>query len=161
MSESLPTEPEFPPTVIIVHPREKRRKCTVEPLRGRAGFQFLKFPAPLEIETERYVRLGLSGPLLGPGDAQHGLVVLDGTWHLAAGMEASCPDLPVRSLPSWKTAYPRSSKLHVDPEQGLATIEAIYLAYRLLGRDTAGLLDHYYWADEFLRLNGCRSEDVK
>jgi len=35
----------------------------------------------------------------------------------------------------------------------LASIEALYAAYRLLGRDTNGLLDHYRWADEFLRLN--------
>ena len=38
-------------------------------------------------------------------------------------------------------------------EGGLATIEAIYAAYRLLGRDTTGLLDHYRWGSEFIELN--------
>jgi hypothetical protein len=33
-------------------------------------------------------------------------------------------------------------------------VEALYVAYRVLGRPTAGLLDHYRWAADFLRLNG-------
>jgi hypothetical protein len=41
-----------------------------------------------------------------------------------------------------------------DPDNGLASIEALYLAYHILGRPTAGLLDHYHWADAFLEANG-------
>ena len=143
----------LPPTVIVVHPREKRRKCTVEPLRGREGFEFHKFPAPLGIEPAQYVRLGFDGPLLSPQDAGKGLLVLDGTWRLAERMERCYPGFVIRSLPPWRTAYPRTSKVSEDPAPGLATIEAIFLAYRLLGRDTAGLLDAYRWAPEFLDLN--------
>lgn len=143
-----------PPTIIVVHPREKRSKCTVEPLRGRPDFVFWTFPEKGSEPLDGYVRLGLGGPQLSPADADHGLLVLDGTWRLASRMEPMFADLPVRSLPDWKTAYPRTSKLFEDPVQGLATIEAVYLAYKLLGRDTTGLLDEYYWADEFLRLNG-------
>ena len=50
-------------------------------------------------------------------------------------------------------AYPRVSKLGTDPDNGLATVEALFLAYHILGRSTAGLLAHYHWADEFLNLN--------
>jgi hypothetical protein len=32
-------------------------------------------------------------------------------------------------------------------------VEALFVAYHVLGRPTAGLLDHYRWAAEFLRLN--------
>jgi len=53
-----------------------------------------------------------------------------------------------------QTAYPRVSKTYDDPAGGLATVEALYAAYRLLGRPTEGLLDHYRWAEEFLRRNG-------
>ena len=35
-----------------------------------------------------------------------------------------------------------------------ASVEALFLAYHLLGRPTAGLLDHYRWAAEFLAANG-------
>jgi hypothetical protein len=32
-------------------------------------------------------------------------------------------------------------------------VEALYVAYHLLGRETTGLFDHYRWGEEFLRLN--------
>ena len=69
-------------------------------------------------------------------------------------MQPQFAAVPTRSLPDWRTAYPRKSKTHADPDRGLATIEAIYLAYRILNRDTTGLLKHYFWADAFLRSNG-------
>jgi len=144
---------DHPPTVIVVHPKEKRKKCTVAPLRERPGFAFWTFPKAGPEPIEGYVRLGMGGPILGPDDAGRGLLVLDGTWRLAARMEPSFAHLPVRSLPRYRTAYPRVSKVFTDPHEGLATIEALYAAYRLLGRDVSGLLDEYRWKDEFLRLN--------
>jgi pre-rRNA-processing protein TSR3 len=147
-----------PPTIIVVHQKERRSKCTVEPLRGHQGFELVKFPLKSPLRLQGYVRLGLGGKLLSAEDREAGLLVLDATWRLAAKMEAEFADIPVRSLPAWKTAYPRVSKLTADPEQGLATIEAIYLAYHLLGRTTAGLLDQYRWKEEFLTLNGVGKE---
>jgi pre-rRNA-processing protein TSR3 len=144
---------DFPPTIIVVHPKERRSKCTVEPLRGREGFEFWQFPQVGEQSLDNYVRLGLGGALLSPADGTCGLLVLDGTWRLAARMAEQYVRVPVRSLPELATAYPRVSKLFEDPAPGLATIEAIYAAYRLLGRPTAALLDGYRWADEFLALN--------
>ena len=61
--------------------------------------------------------------------------------------------VPARSLRGYQTAYPRVSKLGTDPDNSLASIEALFLAYYILGRPTEGLLDHYHWASEFLRLN--------
>ena len=144
----------FPPTIIVVHPKERRSKCSVEPLRGRDEFRFWKFPNRGTESLDGYVRLGLGGPVLQPEDATSGLLVLDGTWRLAARMEGDYEHLPVRSLPQVKTAYPRKSIIIDDPSEGLATIEAIYAAYRQLGRSTDGLLDEYYWANEFLTANG-------
>jgi pre-rRNA-processing protein TSR3 len=46
------------------------------------------------------------------------------------------------------------SKLGTDPDNGLASVEALYLAHHILGRPVEGLLDHYHWAAEFLELNG-------
>jgi pre-rRNA-processing protein TSR3 len=146
------------PTVIVVHPRERRSKCTVEFLRGRDDFVFVRFPDKPPIARDRYVRLGLGGPILSAEDAGGGLLVLDGTWKLAARMEPFYADLPVRSLPVVSTAYPRVSQLYEDPSEGLATIEAVYVALRLMRRPVHGLLDHYHWKDQFLGLNGWTSE---
>ena len=145
--------PRHPPTIIVVHPKEKRSKCTVDRLRKRAGFVFLRFEAPSVPDLANYVRLGIGGPLLGDADRAKGLLVLDATWRYVTGMEREFEHVPVRSLPPWKSAYPRRSKLFDDPEQGLATIEAIHLAYHVLGRETAGLLEGYRWGSEFLELN--------
>lgn len=142
-----------PATIIVVHPREKRSKCTVEPLRGHGEFEFWTFPDRKREDLSGYVRLGIGGKELSEADAESGLVVLDGTWKLAEKMEPFYRDVPVRSLPPWRTAYPRVSKLFEDPAAGLATIEAIYAAHTILGRDTSNLLDGYYWADHFVELN--------
>lgn len=149
-----------PPTIVVVHPKEKRSKCTVEPLRGRDGFIFWKYPRRGNESLEGYVRLGLGGPELSANDARCGLLVLDGTWRLAGQMEADFADVPVRTLSSWETAYPRVSKLFEDPQQGLATIEAIFAAHCILGRDVSGLLDGYHWKHEFLRKNAGRLPEM-
>ncbi len=62
--------------------------------------------------------------------------------------------VPGRAMLGWKSAYPRVSKLGTDPDNGLASIEALYIAYHILGRKTDGLLDHYHWAEAFLASNG-------
>lgn len=141
------------PTVIVVHPRENRAKCSVEPLRGRSDFIFWTFPKRGPEPLTQYVRLGLGGPLLTAADSETGLLLLDGTWRLAEKMEAQYQDIPVRSLLPWQTAYPRVSKIFNDPSAGLATIEALFAALAQMGKPTAGLLDHYHWKDEFLARN--------
>jgi pre-rRNA-processing protein TSR3 len=142
----------MPPTVILVHPKERRAKCTVARLRGDPRFAFFKSPRR-PVDLSGYVRLGLDGPPLGPADAASGLLVLDGTWRWVEGMTRFVAEVPVRSLPPLRTAYPRVSKTFDDPTEGLATIEAVYAALVLLGRDVSGLLDGYPWATEFLAVN--------
>ena len=143
----------FPPTIIVVHPREKRSKCSVEPLRNREDFHFETFPKQVTLPLEGYIRLGMGGPELSSADSQAGLLVLDGTWKLATRMEPFYSDIPVRTLPPVKTAYPRVSRYGSDPDGGLATVEAVYAALRIMNRPTDGLLDEYYWKQEFLQLN--------
>lgn len=141
-----------PPCLIVIHPRERRAKCTVRPLRGLPGFEFRRYPLREAIPSG-YVRLGLGGPMLSHADADCGLLILDGTWRWAGKMEAQLADVPVRSLPTLQTAYPRNSKVFDDPDQGLATVEAIFAALTILGRPTEGVLDHYHWRSEFLQRN--------
>jgi pre-rRNA-processing protein TSR3 len=140
-------------TIIVVHPKERRSKCSVQPLRGRDGFAFWKYPRRGAEPLDGYVRLGLGGPQLSTDDADSGLLILDGTWRYAAAMERDFAELPVRGLGPWQTAYPRTSKLFEDPAAGLATIEALVAAYIQMGRPIAGLLDSYQWGDEFLDKN--------
>lgn len=142
-----------PLTIIVRHPRENPKKCSVLPLRGRVDVEFHTYPWQPSTPLDGYVRLAASGPPLSAADAEHGLLLLDGSWRWATAMTAAYVDVPARSLVGYRTAYPRSSKLGTDPDNGLASVEALYVAYHLLGRPTAGLLDHYRWAAKFLELN--------
>lgn len=140
------------PTVIIMHPKEKVAKCTVAWLRGDPRFVFFRGPRrPADLSG--YVRLAMEGPVLSTADADCGLLVLDGTWKLVDRLAPRVDEVPTRRLPPLQTAYPRTSKVRVDPDGGLATIEAVYAALRIMGRDVTGLLSRYHWADEFLELN--------
>jgi pre-rRNA-processing protein TSR3 len=89
------------------------------------------------------------------------LLVLDGTWRLTERMAPAFAALPVASLGAWRTAYPRTSKLFEDPAAGLATIEALFAAFRQMGRDTSGLLDAYRWRIEFLAMNAQLPERLR
>jgi pre-rRNA-processing protein TSR3 len=142
-----------PITIIVRHPRENPKKCSVLPLQGRDDVQFLSYPTTPLPSFEGYIRLAADGPELSIADRAYGILLLDGSWRRAEKMIASFEAVPPRSLHGWKTAYPRVSKLGTDPDNGLASIEALYIAYHLLGRPTNGLLDHYHWARQFLELN--------
>lgn len=143
-----------PITTIVRSPRENPRKCSVLPLRDRADVQFLSYPALNPPSFEGYVRLAADGPELSAADRAHGILLVDGSWRASNKMVTHFAAVPPRSLHGWKTAYPRVSKQGTDPDNGLASIEALYIAYHILGRPVDGLLDHYHWAARFLELNG-------
>jgi pre-rRNA-processing protein TSR3 len=144
----------FPVTIVVRHPKENPKKCSVMPLRGRPDVVLLGYPVKRMPPLEGYVRLAADGLELSAADRDRGILLLDGSWRWADAMTAPFTHVPPRSLHGYRTAYPRVSKLGTDPDNGLASIEALYLAYHLLGRPTDGLLDGYRWAAEFLRLNG-------
>lgn len=138
--------------VILRHPREKLSKCTLEPLRGRPGLQFHRARPGFAFDAAGMVLLSVDAPPLTPADSGRPLLLLDSTWRLLPRLEACVRGEPSRrSLPGpVPTAYPRCSKVGDDPEGGLASVEALYLALRLTGFDDPSLLEHYRWRDAFL-----------
>jgi pre-rRNA-processing protein TSR3 len=156
------------PTCIIRHQRENLKKCSLTGLEGRSDFIFFRYPDCVQRQgglpdfSSRYVLLSIDGPPLSEEDGASGLIIVDATWRLAAKIVAHTPalkGLPRRALPSgYGTAYPRRQNDCPDPNVGLASIEALFLAYRILGREVTGLLDHYHWKDAFLSLNAERKE---
>lgn len=161
-----------PPLVILRHRKERLSKCSIEPIRHRPDVALYPFPAqhavgqPLAGVPDAALRgrvlLKLGAPELSPADAAHGLLLIDGTWRYTAKMLRAVEawpglDLRPRRLPeTWKTAYPRRQTEAVacpEPAAGLASIEAVFAAFAVLGWDCAGLLEAYPWRDEFLRLN--------
>lgn len=147
----------FPPTIVIRHRLENLKKCSLRGLETRSDFIFISYPYQDLPPMENYLLLTLDAPPLTEADQSHGLLVLDATWRYAAKMLKPLEQQPqfiMRSLPShYRTAYPRRQQDCPDPERGLASIEAIFLCYHLLKRDTTGLLNQYYWKQQFLSIN--------
>lgn len=141
------------PTIIWRHRKENLNKCSLRGLESRSDLQFFLYPTHTLPCYQEYILLDMEGPPLGPEDGERGLLILDGTWRYAEKMSKQLehPVLVKRSIPKEiRTAYPRRQEDCFDPERGLASVEALYVAYHLLGWDTEGLLDHYHWKREFL-----------
>jgi pre-rRNA-processing protein TSR3 len=142
------------PTIVLRHRKENLKKCSLRGLESRKDFIFLTYPTDPLPPMEGYCVLSMDGPPLTKEDANLGLLLIDGTWRYAGVMGKQIPSLPTRSLPKlFRTAYPRYQTECPEPEWGLASIEALYAAYFITSRDTKGLLDNYYWKDEFLKKN--------
>ena len=141
-------------TLIVRHRRKTRANARFCRCAAATTCAFSRFPVKQPPDLSGYIRLSAEGLPLTEADRGSGLLLLDGSWRWAAAMTKTFEHVPSRSLTGYRTAYPRVSKQGTDPDNGLATVEALYIAHTILGRDTEGLLDHYHWAAEFLELNG-------
>lgn len=139
--------------VLVRHWKENKRKCTLQPLVGDPRFRFETWKLDREIPAEGLLLLEPGAPELSPADAGRTILLLDSTWRFLPRMRASLRGNVVpRAIPSGvRTAYPRKAVLSEEPDGGLASIEALYLALRLLGRRDDQLLDAYHWRDAFLQ----------
>ena len=143
-----------PSVLIVVRRGEDPRKCTVRPLRGTPGLEFLPYPLRARPDLSRHLLLAPDAPPLTPADAGRPLLLLDASWRHAAAMRKAVAPVEARSIPpGWLTAYPRRSKIHADPETGLATVEALFAALCTLGVRDEALLRCYPWRAAFLELN--------
>lgn len=144
-------------TFVLRHKRENLKKCSLRGLESREDFQFFKYPFESLPDLSHYIVLSVDAPPLTRDDADKGIFLIDSTWRYAKTIESVMEKKMViekRSLPGdYRTAYPRKQDDCSDPERGLASIEALYIAYRLLGRDPTGLLINYHWEEEFLKKN--------
>ena len=142
------------PTTVIRHPKERISKCSLRFLHDRPEMTFLRGKPGLEFDATGFLLLAVDAPPLSLEDAGRPLLLLDSTWRWLTQLEACVVGEPIRrSIPGGlRTAYPRVSKVFDDPAGGLASIEALYVARKLLGDDDAGLLDGYHWKDEFLQI---------
>lgn len=142
----------FSPTIILRHRRENLKKCSLRGLELRDDMRFYTYPSDVLPSLNGYVMLDFEAPLLTIDDQNLGLFLIDATWKYAEVMARQVKE-PVlrRSLPKhYRTAYPRRQDDCIDPKRGLASVEALYIAYKILGRDVSGLLGNYHWKDQFL-----------
>jgi len=147
---------DYHPTIIYRHRRENLKKCSLRGLECRSDIHFFTYPKDLLPSLVGYIVLEMDAPEISAEDAGRGLCLFDATWRYAEVMaNQSQPALEgtvKRSIPkNIRTAYPRRQDDCPDPELGLASVEALFVAYYILGRPTEGLLDNYFWKDSFLK----------
>ena len=139
------------PISVIRHPKERRSKCSLTPLEGRADIDFFRAGPNWSFDMTGFTVLALGAPELSREDAGRPLLLLESTWRLLPQIEACLHGQGVRrTLPAVPTAYPRISKIAEDPMGGLASVEALFLAKLLLGERDDALLADYYWREVFL-----------
>ncbi len=147
----------FPPTIVWRHRKENLKKCSLRGLECRQDFRFFSYPNEILPDLSNYILLTIDAPPLEREDAERGLVVIDATWRYAQKMLQHMDlmsNLGRRSIPPhYRTAYPRRQSDCPDPERGLASLEAIFVAYHIMGRDSSTLLNDYHWRDLFYKVN--------
>lgn len=146
---------EYLSTIILRHRRENLKKCSLRGLEDRQDMEFYTYPKSHLPQKQNYILLSFDGEELSINDHDKGIYLIDGTWNLAEKMTKTLDFIPEkRSLPKhYRTAYPRKQTGCCDPDVGLASIEALYISYKILKRDTSSLLDNYHFKDEFLKIN--------
>ncbi|MFT4841140.1 MAG: pre-rRNA-processing protein TSR3 [Planctomycetota bacterium] len=141
-------------TTVIRHPKERISKCSLRFLHDRPEMTFLRGKPDLRFDATGFILLAVDAPPLSLADQGHPLLLLDSTWRWLPQLNVCVTGEPIkRSIPGdLHTAYPRVSKTFEDPAGGLASIEALYVARKLLGDDDPELLHGYHWTDEFLAI---------
>jgi ribosome biogenesis protein Tsr3 len=140
--------------LILRDPKESAKKCSLTSLRGAPGVRFLEYHPERRFAVGRRVLLTPGGEPLGEADRGQDLLLVDCAWRRVPRVLGRVDgELLPRRLPSLATAYPRRSRTFADPEQGLASIEALYATSVLLGDPHPEWLAGYRWAEEFLALN--------
>lgn len=144
-------------TFIVRHRKENLKKCSLRGLEARQDIKFFLYPNDPFSFIQGAVLLSLEGEELNEEDGARPLVLIDATWNYAKKMHDKIESLGPwikRTLPgNLRTAYPRVQTGCVDPERGLASVEALYAAYKILKRPLNGILDNYYWKESFLLTN--------
>jgi rRNA small subunit aminocarboxypropyltransferase len=154
-------------SVLIVRDgRESARKCSLTALRSRPEIrpglspeiQFRSWVRERPLEVGDCTLLHPEGERLSRADLGRPLLLVDSSWrHLAQVLRDLRGTLAARSIPEgFVTAYPRRSRVFADPESGLASLEALYVALAILAAPRPDLLEGYRFAPEFLERNAER-----
>lgn len=152
---------------VILDHGESANRCTIAPLAERPDFRIIQvrhhegralgpFQSPVLLHPDGECLTGWATPVSG-------IATIDCVWKrlptLLSRLATPLPQL-VRIPAGFVTAYPRTNKHGQDPEGGLATIEAIFIAAALLGRWDVTLLSRYYFGRRFVELNAARFREL-
>lgn len=153
---------------VVIDSSETANKCTILPLASRPDFHLIRIKKIKKLPT-------LNSPILLHHEGEclteirkslgqvQAIASIDCVWRRLEGILARVErPLPrfARIPDGFQTAYPRKSSDNSDPDGGLATIEALFIAGALLGNWDATLLSKYYFGRKFVELNRNRFQEL-
>lgn len=142
--------------VILKDYRESPKKCSILPLAGRPGIEFVAYDphAPIGRDFTGFTLLHPEGEPAGRLGSDERLLLVDANWPAARGiyrkLDAGGPALRRIAINGFRTAYPWKKN---SPPNTLASVEALFVVHHLAGIRDDTLLDHYYFREQFLDLN--------
>jgi pre-rRNA-processing protein TSR3 len=144
---------------ILMDKKENPRKCTIHPVGDRPDFSIRYFSKnrPIPAFTSSCL-LHIDGEDLSaiPRGAYDSVAMIDCIWRtVEPTLKRVARPLPklVKIPEGFTTAYPRMNKKGLDPDGGLATIEALFIAAAFLGMWDESLLAKYHFGAAFLKDN--------
>lgn len=148
-----------PRIVVVRDPREGSRKRSLRGVHERPDVCVRRYEPERSWDATGRVVLTVGAPEISSGDgtaalAPAGLVLLDCSWRRVSTLRRTLSgEIVERSLPPLRSAYPRVSRRGDDPVEGLASVEALFVAVALLWGPDLTLLDGYLHRDAFVALN--------
>lgn len=149
---------------VILDSGETPNKCTIAPLAHRPDFHIFRVSKSLALGPFSSTVLlhpeGICMTQVGSSlGTVTGIASIDCIWRRLPGLlNRLSGEIPtkVRIPDGFVTAYPRKSSYDTDPDCGLATIEALFIASSLFGNWDVTLLSSYYFGRKFVELNANR-----
>lgn len=144
---------------ILMDKKENPRKCTILPMKDREDFhiRYFKGADPIaSFKADALLHIGGEDMATIPRGEITSIALIDCNWKLVEpALKRVVRPLPrlVRIPEGFVTAYPRKNKEGKDPDGGLATIEALFIAASFLGNWDESLLEKYHFKTEFLEMN--------
>jgi len=145
---------------VLMDKLENPRKCTVDPIKDHPAILIRRYGGPAPIaKIGADILLHIDGPDLPDLVREKkvsSIAVIDCIWkRVDFAMKKIEGPLPILTkIPDgFVTAYPRRNKQGLDPDGGLATIEAMFIAAAFCGSWDETLLDKYHFKNAFLETN--------
>ena len=138
---------------IIKDYKESEKKCSIIHLKGKKGFEFLDRRKFDEYDFSGFTLLHPNGKPIDKLDKNAKILLVDSNWRKAKKMYNRLEqkfNLPKISVNGFKSAYPWKAG---RPENGLCSIEVLWVLKLLAGQRDDRLLENYRWKKEFLELN--------
>lgn len=138
---------------IIKDYKENPKKCSILWLKGKKGFEFLDRRKVDEYDFSGMVLLHPEGEPVSKIKKNEKILLVDSNWRKARKMYNRLEQkfhLKKISIVGFKSAYPWKKG---RPENGLCSIEVLWVLNLLAGQRDDKLFQNYRWKREFLEIN--------